>query len=95
MILRVQDMLAVSCDSTTLLLFHQLVHRDERVTIEPWREEPGACGGAARRRRAVVYKLPMRGPAWFRRLCGAPVTAKCRCTTYQKSFSVRACYACQ
>lgn len=62
-------MLAVSTDPNTLLLFHKLVHRDERVAIEPWREEPGACGGT-HRCRSVVYKLPMRGPTWFRRLCG-------------------------
>lgn len=61
----------MSTDANTLLLFHKLVHCDERVAIEPWREESDACGGA-RRCRSVVYKLPMRGPAWFRRLCGAP-----------------------
>ena len=69
----------MSTDPATLLLFHKLVHRDERVTIEPWREEPSACAGA-RRCRSVVYKLPMRGPAWFRRLCGALPRAGCMVT---------------
>ena len=61
----------MSTDPATLLLFHKLVHRDERVAIGPWREDPSACDGT-RRCRSVVYKLSMRGPAWFRRLCGVP-----------------------
>ena len=81
----------MSTDPATLLLFHTLVHRDERVAIEPWREEPGACGGAPRCR-SVVYKLPMRGPTWFRRLCGVPPPAgRVRA---DKQINCAACCAC-
>ena len=64
--------MGVSGDPATLALFHKLVHRDERVHIGPWQTEERPGGRV--RRRSVTYNLALRGPAWFRRLCGAPLT---------------------
>ena len=67
-----QGMMGVSGDPATLALFHKLVHRDEHVHIGPWQTEERPGGRV--RRRSVTYNLLLRGPAWFRRLCGAPLT---------------------
>ena len=64
-------MLPVSGSQETLQLFLALVHKDARVEVGAWRAEGAAAGGGSRLRRTVTYRAPMRGPAWFRALCGA------------------------
>jgi len=67
-----QGMLPVSGSQETLRLFHALVHKDARVEVGAWRAEgDGGGGGNFRLRRTVTYRAPMRGPAWFRAMCGA------------------------
>ncbi|KAK9845934.1 hypothetical protein WJX81_006409 [Elliptochloris bilobata] len=66
--LPVQDMHVVTADPETMALYHKVVHQSKQVQIEPWQTEHSAEG--YHRRRTVTYTQPIRGPEWFRRLCG-------------------------
>ena len=65
-----QGMHAITSDPATLALFHQLVHQSQKVQIGSWQVVDSSSEGC-RSRRTLTYTQPVRGPVWFRRLCGA------------------------
>lgn len=60
-----QGMFSVAGDPHIVMLFHKLVHKINRTRVGAWQSDQDG-----RLSRTVLYKLPMRGPAWVRRLCG-------------------------